>query len=141
MLQDRRVTIELSRALPLIKVDANLLEQLFVNIFENVAKHTPSGAEVSIRAAADESQLTVEVEDTGPGVPAGMEARIFDKLVRGTDAASQGFGLGLAICRAVAEAHGGTIEAIPSQRGALFRLTLPLTERAPEVPSELESGL
>ncbi len=125
----------------LIKVDANLLEQLFVNILENVAKHTPSSTEVNIRATVDDSQMIVEVKYTGPGIPAGMEARIFDKLVRGTAERSQGCGLGLAICRAVAEAHVGTIESISSTHGAVFRRTLPLTERAPEVPSELESGL
>jgi two-component system sensor histidine kinase KdpD len=77
--------------------------------------------------------VSVYVDDEGPGLPAGETARLFDKFQRGSEeGAIAGVGLGLAICRAIIRAHGGSIDA--QQRpggGARFELTLPTTEQAP----------
>jgi two-component system sensor histidine kinase KdpD len=108
--------------LPLVPLDAVLIEQVFVNLLENAAKYTPKGSRIDIGAAWTETEVTVELADAGPGLPPEEQGRIFDKFFRG-----RGVGLGLAICHAIVAAHGGRIWA--SNRpggGALFSLSLPL---------------
>ncbi|MBW9106933.1 sensor histidine kinase [Paraburkholderia phenoliruptrix] len=111
------VRVELAADLPLLHLDAVLMERLFSNLFENAAKYTPPGTPLTIGAQRfDEdgkSFVRVSVDDNGPGLPAGMEARVFEKFTRGEkESAKPGIGLGLAICRAIVEAHGGSIGAI-----------------------------
>ena len=137
--------VSLPADLPLLRMDAVLMERLFTNLFENAAKYTPSGAPLDIGAecVTDDGQpyVRVHVDDHGPGLPAGMEARIFDKFTRGEkESATPGIGLGLAICRAIVEAHGGRIGALnrtgPDGRvtGARFWFTLPV-DTPPAVPA------
>jgi two-component system sensor histidine kinase KdpD len=91
---------------------------------------------VLISARAAEREIEVSVEDDGPGLPAGDPERLFAKFQRGAaEGAIGGVGLGLAICRAVVNLHGGRIWAERRARGAAFRFTLPL-EPAPQVPAE-----
>lgn len=141
-LRGRVLTVELPRDLPLVAVDAVMLEQLIVNLLDNAAKHTPAGAPVEVKAWAVGTQITLMVADRGPGLAEGEEERIFDKLVRGAHHGGQpGSGLGLAICRAIAEAHGGRITASNrAQGGAQFLLVLPLREAPPAPPEEAEEG-
>jgi two-component system sensor histidine kinase KdpD len=97
------------------------------------------------RIDADDKQLVrVTVDDQGPGLPAGMEARVFEKFTRGEkESAKPGIGLGLAICRAIVEAHGGTIGALNRLsadgrvEGARFWFTLPV-DTPPDAPDGLE---
>ncbi len=137
--------VSLPADLPLLRMDAVLMERLFTNLFENAAKYTPSGAPLDIGAecVTDDGQpfVRVHVDDHGPGLPAGMETRIFDKFTRGEkESATPGIGLGLAICRAIVEAHGGRIGALnrtgPDGRvtGARFWFTLPV-DTPPAVPA------
>ncbi|WP_027212602.1 DUF4118 domain-containing protein [Burkholderia sp. WSM2232] len=117
VLAGRPVRVELAADLPLLHLDAVLMERLFSNLFENAAKYTPPGTPLTIGAQRfDEdgkSFVRVNVDDNGPGLPAGMEARVFEKFTRGEkESAKPGIGLGLAICRAIVEAHGGSIGAI-----------------------------
>jgi len=139
--------------LPLLQMDAVLMERLFTNLFENAAKYTPPDTSLDIGAqrVTDDGLpfVRVHVDDHGPGLPAGMEARIFDKFTRGEkESATPGIGLGLAICRAIVEAHGGKIGALnrtaPDGRvtGARFWFTLPVDTppAAPAVPDD-ESDL
>ena len=94
-----------------------------------------------INAFSKAAGVTVEVADRGPGVPPGEEQRLFDKLYRGQPAGvRRGFGLGLAICRGILEAHGGHIwvENRPAG-GATFRFTLPLQGSPPPMLPEPES--
>jgi two-component system, OmpR family, sensor histidine kinase KdpD len=99
-----------------------------VNLLENVSKYTPAGSTVTLSAKAVAEQLVVSVADDGPGLPPGDEEAVFQKFTRGErESAIPGVGLGLAICRAIVEAHQGKINA--SQRpggGAIFTFTLPL---------------
>lgn len=132
MLTGHTVRIELAPDLPLIDIDAALMERVFANLLENSAKYTPPGSEITISARVDALELKVTVEDNGPGLPRGREEALFEKFTRGEkESAVSGVGLGLAICRAIIEAHGGriwveTANANVSNKGACFCFTLPL---------------
>jgi two-component system sensor histidine kinase KdpD len=140
-MQQHPVTVGLPPDLPLVPFDAVLLEQVFINLLENAAKHTPAGTPVEITAEPGPGVVTVSVADRGPGLPPGEEDRIFDKFYRGAGAApGEGIGLGLTICRGIITSHGGRIwvERRP-EGGTVFRFTLPMTGAAPlPVPEELE---
>jgi two-component system sensor histidine kinase KdpD len=128
MLRRHTVVVQLPRDLPLIKIDAVLIERVLVNLLENASKYTPSGSTVTLSAQVIADQLSVSVADNGPGLPAGREEAVFQKFARGErESATPGVGLGLAICRAIIESHQGKITA--AQRpggGAVFTFTLPL---------------
>jgi two-component system sensor histidine kinase KdpD len=127
LLAGRRIETRLPEDLPLTPLDSVLLEQLLVNLLENAARHTPAGTDVEIAAWADDQALTLEVADRGPGLAADELEHAFDKFYHAKTSA--GAGLGLAICRAIATAHGGRIWAMNRpDGGAAFRLSLPLKE-------------
>jgi K+-sensing histidine kinase KdpD len=139
-LEGRPVRTDLPDDLPLVSVDAVLLEQVFVNLLENAAKYTPAGSSVEIvaRANAEGRSVVIEVCDRGPGIASGDESRLFEKFFRGRTPlpGSTGAGLGLAICHGVISAHGGTIAAANRQGGgAVFRMTLPIVGTPPPTPS------
>ena len=130
-LGDRRVVTELSPYLPLVPVDELLIEQVFINLLENAARHTPAGTTVNISAWVEDNSVVVEVADDGPGIPPGEEETIFRKFHRAARAdelaPAGGSGLGLTICRGIVTAHGGRIWLHRREgRGAAFRFTLPL---------------
>jgi two-component system sensor histidine kinase KdpD len=130
-LGSRRVQLAIPANLPLLSVDPVLIEQLFVNLLENVAKYTPPDGPVEISASETGRGIAVEIADRGPGLPQGGEERIFEKFFRGAHAGVPGVGLGLPICRAIAEVHGGTVHAANREGGgAVFRVVLPI-EGAP----------
>ncbi|HUL50815.1 MAG TPA: sensor histidine kinase KdpD [Gemmatimonadales bacterium] len=138
-LRGRPVNVHLSPDLPLIPVDAVLIEQVFVNLLENAAKYTPAGTPIDISAVAHDGVMTVEVADRGPGIPPGEETKIFDKFYRSSSATSaSGVGLGLTISRGIIMAHGGRITAQNRPGGgAVFRFTLPISGPPPSaVPAE-----
>lgn len=131
------VKVELPSDLPLVRVDATLIEQVLANLLENAAKYTPPGTPVLLCAERRDRELLVSVEDRGPGLPPGDPERLFAKFHRGSrESAVSGVGLGLAICRAVVRLHHGKIwaERLPGG-GTAFRFTLPV-EDAPQVPAE-----
>jgi two-component system sensor histidine kinase KdpD len=130
------VKVDLPAGLPLLRIDAMLLEQVLSNLLENASKYTPPGTPITFSAETAGRQLIVSVEDEGPGLPPGDPEVLFAKFHRGTrESAVGGVGLGLAICRAVVNLHGGSIWAERRPQGAAFRFTLPL-EAAPQVPAE-----
>jgi len=122
-----KISVRLAENLPLLEIDAVLMERVFCNLLENAAKYTPENSEIEIGASTADNDVTVWVEDNGPGLPRGKEEEIFKKFERGQkENATPGVGLGLAICRAIIEAHGGSIHAEnKSTRGARFVFTLP----------------
>jgi len=136
-LAKRKVSVELSEALPFIQGDEVLLGQLLWNLLENAIKHTPPDAPIEIRGYAHAETLFLDVCDRGPGIVAGEEERIFEKFFRGERGQAgagnpRGAGLGLPICRAIAEAHGGSIQAVSREGGgAIFRIRLPLEANKP----------
>jgi len=128
-LRDHPVHVRLPPDLPLVPIDGVLIEQVFINLLENAVKYTPSGTPIEITATAVDGAVRVDVADHGPGLPAGEEARIFEKFYRVPAAtATGGVGLGLTIVRGIITAHGGRIWAENRPGGgALFRFTLPLS--------------
>lgn len=129
-LAGRPITLRLPESLPLVGIDGRLMEQVFINLLENVARHTPEGSPVEISAAREGSALVVRVEDRGPGLEAGTEGRVFEKFFRSSEH-TESSGLGLAICHAIVTAHGGTIRADNrSGGGATFSVSIPLGESA-----------
>jgi two-component system, OmpR family, sensor histidine kinase KdpD len=128
MLQRHKLEVRIPRDLPLVRVDAVLLERVLVNLLENAAKYTPAGSTVTVSAEAAADELHVTVSDNGPGLPKGREEAVFQKFTRGErESATPGVGLGLAICRAIVEAHQGKIVgASRPEGGASFMFTLPL---------------
>jgi two-component system sensor histidine kinase KdpD len=133
-LAGRPVRVDMPAELPLVSVDGVLLEQVFINLLENAAKHTPEGSAILISASAGRNQAIIEVADRGPGFAPGEETRVWEKFYRGNTGDVRGAGLGLAICRAIVTAHGGTIEAENrAGGGALIRMAIPMEGRAPRV--------
>ena len=127
LLAGRPLQARVDADVPLVACDAVLIERVLANLLENVAKYTPAGSPVEIHVRAEAQEVRVHVRDHGPGVPKGREDAIFEKFTRGTsESATPGVGLGLSICRAIVEAHGGRIwvESTPPT-GATFIFSLP----------------
>jgi two-component system sensor histidine kinase KdpD len=138
----RAVEVRLPADLPLLQLDAVLMERLFSNLLENAAKYTPADSRLTIGAERLEADgkpfVRVDLDDTGPGLPPGMVDRVFEKFTRGEkESTKPGIGLGLSICRAIVEAHGGTIGAANRVdehgriEGARFWFTLPVDAPPP----------
>lgn len=135
----------LPATLPLVPIDELLIEQVFINLLENAAKHTPAGTAIAVTAWEDDKAVIVEVADRGPGVPSGEEEAVFRKFQRGSSAdrlgPAGGSGLGLTICRGIIGAHGGRIWLEPTEVGAAFRFSLPLDgPRVGALPPEAQDG-
>ena len=137
-LGERRVDIRLAPDLPLVPLDPLLIEQVLINLLDNAIKYASGETPIEISASADEHAVRVTVADRGPGFAPGEEARVFDKFYRGQETGTRsGAGLGLAIARGIVEVHGGEIAAEPRPGGgALFRFTLPLASKPPEIQSD-----
>lgn len=144
LLDGRAVEIDVAADL-LVPCDGALAEQALVNLLENAAKHTPAGSPIRVAAAARANEVLISVSDRGDGLAQGDAEVLFEKFHRGSSRQpSPGFGLGLAICRAIAAAHGGRAWAENRDGGgATFGLAFPLegkptAERLPEM-SEKEN--
>jgi two-component system sensor histidine kinase KdpD len=124
-----------------IPMDPVLVEQALINMLDNAIKFSPPGTAIEVHGWLEEDRFLISVADEGPGIPAGEEELIFAKLYRGTGRPpTPGAGLGLAICRGIAQVHGGTIMARNKpQGGAQITLTLPREGPQQEaMPSELD---
>lgn len=135
-LKPLKVDVVLPADLPLVFVDDLLFEQVFVNLLENAARHTPAGTRLTIRAGVDGKSVRISVADNGPGIPEFDAERIFDKFYRSGPHpdGSRGSGLGLAICRAIVRVHGGSIIATDSSGGGVeFVIRLPIRDDTPSV--------
>ncbi|MBQ0918516.1 DUF4118 domain-containing protein [Hydrogenophaga aromaticivorans] len=131
LLAGRDIRVDLPDGLPLLHLDAVLIERVLVNLLENASKYTPAGSAIHLFARSRSDTVVLTLDDHGPGLPKGREERVFEKFERGQrESALPGVGLGLAICRAIVEAHGGTIEGHNREaggvvQGARFVITLP----------------
>jgi len=136
-LAGREVHLRFPDEVIFVEADPLLLEELLWNLVENATKHTPPGTPIDLSARAVPGGVELEVADRGPGIPEGEEQRIFERFYRATDGSrTTGAGLGLAICRAAARAHGGTIRAERREGGgSRFVLLLPCSGAPPQVPA------
>jgi two-component system sensor histidine kinase KdpD len=147
-LGQRPLAVHIDPGVSLVECDAVLIERVLANLLENAGKYTPAKTPVEILVRAADAELLVSVLDHGPGVARGQEEIIFDKFTRGNaESATPGVGLGLAICRAIVQAHGGRIWVEPTQpQGATFTFSLPLStppavdlsDDDPAIPHETE---
>ncbi len=134
--------------LPLIQFDAVLIDRVLCNLLDNAAKYAPEGSKIIISARTTHQDILISVSDEGPGLPENLENQMFEKFTRGEkESAKAGVGLGLSICKAIIEAHGGKIGArnkLASNgsnhakthiTGAIFTFSLPLG-MPPSLPVE-----
>jgi heavy metal sensor kinase len=117
-----------------IEADVDCLRQVLFNLLDNAVKYTQSGGSVTVRGHATDTEATVEVIDTGIGIPAESLPRVFDRFYRVDKSRSRqmgGTGLGLSICKALIERHGGRIEVESAEgKGSTFRVVLPTSQEA-----------
>ncbi|PTQ72058.1 two-component system sensor histidine kinase KdpD [Nitrosomonas oligotropha] len=128
VLATHKLVISIPPNLPLCECDPILIQRVIVNLLSNAAKFTSAGSIITISAAAENNEMAIVIEDNGPGLPRGQETRLFDKFTRGeTESNKPGVGLGLALCKAIIEAHDGKIFAENCiDSGARFTIKLPL---------------
>lgn len=131
-LETRTLTVSLPEQVIEVPMDGKMIVQVLVNLLDNAARHTPADCPIRVSVAQEGANAVFSVEDAGPGIREDQRNRIFDSFVTsgkiGPDG-RRGVGLGLAICRAVVQAHGGTIAVDDSPLGgARFTFTLPMEE-------------
>jgi two-component system sensor histidine kinase KdpD len=125
LLGNVRLEIDVPPGLPLADADYSQLDQVLTNLLENAVRHTPPGSKVRVDVRDWRGQLEVAVSDEGPGLLPFERQRIFEPFRRGEGSTSSG--VGLAICKAIVEAHGGTITVDgAASGGARFSFTVPI---------------
>jgi len=111
----------------LVEGDRSRLKQVVVNLLDNAIKYTPEKGEINLRVAGVNGHATLEVADTGIGIPAEALPHVFDRFFRVDKARTRhpgGAGLGLSIVKSICTAHGATVEAYSNREGSVFRVTL-----------------
>lgn len=131
--RDLRVAVVVPDEPALVDGDAGQLERLVINLATNAIKFTPDGGRVTLRVVLTDDLATIEVEDTGVGIPEDEQPMLFSRFFRTAQAregAVQGSGLGLSIAKSIADRHGGRIVAMSTYgEGSLFRVELPRRTR------------
>lgn len=133
--KDKEQTLELDipQDLPQVHADANQVRRVIVNLLDNAVKYTPIGGKVMLTALHRTTQkVQISIQDTGPGIPADKQARIFEESFRlQRDQSQDGYGLGLALCLRIVRAHYGQIwvDSVP-QQGSTFHFTLPVYKQS-----------
>ncbi len=139
LLVGRKLNIQVPDDMPMFRLDAVLMERVLVNLLENAAKYTPEGATITMEAVAFPDELWLCVSDDGPGFRTSRPQDLFRKFERGArESATPGVGLGLALCRAIVEAHGGEIRAETAASGGA-RFVMVFARNAPPDVSIEES--
>lgn len=135
--RERGLTVEIEPppASVCVRGDEARLRQVFSNLLSNAVRYTPSDGVVRLASAADGERVTVNVEDTGRGIPPEDVTRIFEPFARGIDPSVEGFGIGLFLVRGIVELHGGTVRAASAGLGLGSRFTVEL----PACPCERSS--
>ncbi len=117
---------EIPSEMPLIRIDFGLMEQVIYNLFLNCCQHSPAGSAIKFKAGYSDGNLTLVVEDNGPGFPTELLNRVFNKFFRVDNSKAGGLGLGLSIVKGLVEAHKGTVKVRNHQpQGAEFIITIP----------------
>jgi two-component system sensor histidine kinase KdpD len=141
-LKDRKVTVSCHPGLELVAVDGTLIQQVFQNLIDNFTAHTNDTSELSILVSEQGDSILVQFSDNGPGIKPGEGEKIFEKLYRPSNTPEGGFGLGLAICKAIMHIHGGKIYAQNNEvgidaGGASFFVVFPRSKQ-PSMDREFE---
>jgi two-component system, OmpR family, sensor histidine kinase KdpD len=134
----RRLSVRIPDDLPALKADQIFLNQALTNVIDNAATHSAPDAEILVSAAANDNDVEIRIEDSGPGVAAEALRRLFDRFYRApatSTVSRQGVGLGLTVVRGLIEAMGGTVVAAGSELGGLA-----ITIRLPAAPAGPEAG-
>jgi len=142
-IKDRKLDFSVPEGLPLLRGDCVLLEQVVINLVDNACKYSPPASPIEIKVSSSQDRLRVSVADRGIGIPQAELAQVFDKFYRVKHRLSgiAGTGLGLSICKAIVEAHGGSIWAETRRDGgAIVSFTLP-TNSVGGVSNQSESGV
>ncbi len=130
--EDRNIAVNIAPGLPLVWVDAELIEVALRQLVDNALKYSPAGSPVSLTGILKDGRVIISVADHGPGIPETEQGRIFEKFYRAEASRHQipGAGLGLVIAREIIHAHGGEIwvESQPGE-GSIFQFTLPSAEK------------
>ncbi len=129
----QKVTVSVADSLPGLPISTSALFRVTLNLLDNAVRYTPEGGSIAIRVAEEHGIVTLEVEDSGIGIPEGERDRIFEAAFRGqagAEASPSGSGLGLAIARSVAASAGGSLEVDSVVgRGSCFRLSVPTSKQ------------
>ena len=116
----------------LAKIDAKLIVQVLINLVDNAIKYTPAGSVIEVHTEKQGQWVVVTVSDNGPGIPDGQKPRVFEMFYSGANRAAdsrRSLGLGLALCKSIVTAHGGTISVSDNRpHGTVFTFTLPAGE-------------
>jgi two-component system sensor histidine kinase KdpD len=143
LIKDQVIRTDLSVDLPLVAVDGILVEQMLVNLLENAIRHSPASGIITVTANTVRGMIALSIRDQGDGLQPGEEKQIFEKFFQSANRrpdSRRGVGLGLAICKAVAEIHGGTIVARNHiDGGAEFQVTLPIARGTKLLPEFQEA--
>ena len=141
--QGHSIVTEPSDDVLLVRADARLISQVLVNLLNNAIKYTPENSTIRIAARQEGNKVLVSVSDDGPGVPDSEKEKIFDMFYTGSNGISDGrrsLGFGLALCKTIVQAHGGTITLTDNQpHGSVFTFSLP-AEEVPENGQDTDSG-
>jgi two-component system sensor histidine kinase KdpD len=136
LLAEHRIEKRLETGLPLIRADFTLLQQALANLLVNAATYTPAGTRIEVNARKNGTELSLEVADNGPGLPADHLDRVFELFHRPAGSKPGGTGLGLAIVKGFVEAQGGRVQAgNRAAGGASFTIYMPVHE-APDISEE-----
>ncbi len=129
LLQDRRLNVKLPEEVVTAPMDIKLIAQVIINLLDNAVRHTPPGSLIELTVTPAEKEVAFEVCDDGPGIDPDILDTLFEGFVQKTlkvQDGQRGLGIGLTICQAVVDAHGGTIQAENRpEGGSRFRFTLP----------------
>jgi len=137
--QEVRLSSDIDPSVGEIEADERKVKQILFNLLSNAVKFTPAGGAIELSARPDGDQVVIAVRDTGVGIPAEEQARIFDEFYQvGPGRAQEGTGLGLALTRRLVELHGGRLDVASEPGvGSTFSVHLPLRQTVPEVVSEV----
>lgn len=133
--QQHQIRLSLEDELPVVRVDARAVAEVIYTLIDNAAKYSPAGTEIIVEAVrSSEEVVRIAVEDQGPGIPADLRERVFERFFRATDEGAMresraaGVGMGLAIAKGIVEAHGGRIwiESGAMGRGTRVLFTVPV---------------
>ena len=130
--EKQRITVIQSDDLILAKMDARLIVQVLINLLDNAIKYTSSNSQIKIITEQDEKMVRISVADNGNGISDEQKERVFDMFYTGTNKIAdcrRSIGLGLSLCKAIINAHGGEISISDNKpHGAVFTFTLPIGE-------------